>query len=64
MFFLKGTVSRDFQPLVFMPNNTPGSTDLWAKVISTTDSYLRRYSTTKSIHAIPHSADSIFFFFL
>jgi hypothetical protein len=29
---IKGTVSRDFQPLgFFSSNNTPGSTDSWTK---------------------------------
>jgi hypothetical protein len=32
---------------VFSSNNTPGSTDSWAKAVSNIDSHLRRYSTMK-----------------
>jgi hypothetical protein len=35
-------VSRDFRPLVFSSNSTPGSTDSWAKAVSNIDSYSRR----------------------
>jgi hypothetical protein len=41
---ITGTVSRDFRPLVFSSNNTPGSTGSWAKAVSNIKSY---YSTTK-----------------
>jgi hypothetical protein len=37
----KGTVSRDFRPMVFSSNNTPGPTDSWAKAVSNADSYSR-----------------------
>jgi hypothetical protein len=43
----KGIVSRDFQPLLFSSNNTPGPTDSWDKAVSNIDSYSRRYSTWK-----------------
>jgi hypothetical protein len=50
-FKLKGTVSRDFQPLVSSLNNNPGSTDSWAKaVVANMDSYSQRYSTTKIVN--------------
>jgi hypothetical protein len=38
----KGTVARDFRPLVFSSNSTPGSIDSWAKAVSNIDSYSRR----------------------
>jgi hypothetical protein len=40
----KGTVSRDFRPLGFSLNCTPGSPDLWAKTVLHIDSNSRRYS--------------------
>jgi hypothetical protein len=43
---IKGTVSRDFRPLVFSSNNTRWSTDSWAKAVSNIDSYSRRNSNS------------------
>jgi hypothetical protein len=37
-------VSRDFRPLVFSLNCTPGSPDSWAKTVLHIDSNSRRYS--------------------
>jgi hypothetical protein len=69
---IKGTVSRDFLPLVFSSNCTPGSPNSWAKTVLHIDSNLRsnlilfddenrlctmRQSTASELGAMPHSAD-------
>jgi hypothetical protein len=41
---LKGTVSRDFRPLVFSSNYTPGSPDSWDKTVLHIDSNARSNS--------------------
>jgi hypothetical protein len=41
-YLFKGTVSRDFRPLVFSSNSASGSTYSWAKAVSNIDSYSRR----------------------
>jgi hypothetical protein len=50
---LKGQ-SHKISTSVFLSNNTAGSTDLWAKVVSNVDSYSHRYSTTK-IDSAPYA---------
>jgi hypothetical protein len=42
--FPKGTVSRDFRPLVFSLTGTPGSPDSWAKAVLNMDSNSRSNS--------------------
>jgi hypothetical protein len=59
---LKGTVSRDFQPLVFSLNCTPGFNDSWAKTVLRVDlnsrRYLIKYDEENRPHAISHSGES------
>jgi hypothetical protein len=43
----KGTVSRNFRPLVFFVNNTPGAHKSRAKPELNVNYYSRRLSTTK-----------------
>jgi hypothetical protein len=45
-FLLKGAVSRDFRPLDYSSNNSPGSPDSCGNSFNN-DSYSRRYSTIK-----------------
>jgi hypothetical protein len=58
---LKGTVSRDFRPLVFSSNITPGSTDSRAKAVSNIGSYSQRYSTLKIDYSLCSIERSQFF---
>jgi hypothetical protein len=59
---LKETVSRDFQPSVFLLNCTPGSPDSWAKTVLHIDSNSRSSSTKfddeNRLRAVPHSGES------
>jgi hypothetical protein len=61
----EGTVSRDFRPLVFLLNGTPGSPDSWAKAVLNIDSNLRSNSIQldekNQLRAMPHSTELIFF---
>jgi hypothetical protein len=59
---LKGTVSRDFLPLFFSSNCTPGSLDSWAKTVLHIDSNSRsnsiRFNNENRLLAMPHSWES------
>jgi hypothetical protein len=62
LIVLKGTVSRDFRPLFFSSNCTPGSPDSWAKMVLHIDSNSRSnsiiFDDKNRLRAMPHSAES------